>query len=916
MILCLIACLSIVTVGVVDVSAASQLQFTGTSNRHSIDMSVTKFSNAASYRFYYRIQKSNGSWTSWKSITKSASSLKASGNKLTYSMYLDELSPYSSVTSLSGTYKKYDNQGFAVMYDVRALNKNGSFLTSSVDKTLYWLPSPSVDSVEFVKLNSQSEKDNDGKWYMALYADDSYAYGKSYKNYNVFVRDANKNTWANISSAIVDDIKVGNNKWACVVDLEKAALKNYNNGSQDYRFTIRAKNADNTAFISSFFDTCFTVSKGLSGIYTRNLDNDSLDVTIKYVNGNNSSQSTVRYYSSFADAASAVENNRAGSTVTKANGKVMTYYDEYDIPVIKLLTNVSLTVRCEFTRSLTIDLNGKTLTCNGDAFLILDSDVVVKNGTINCNKANPGTFSMRRGSSVWSNSPTVYAIAAFKNLTLSDLVVNYTAPKSTYGSVIYVSNGNSFKAARCSIDVKDTSVTESKNLEGFEVCNYNFASFIDCKFSGNARMNTCGIRIIGCGTFDVDGCNSSINHLTGAAATDSDGSSVTTSAGNALAVNVPSGKTGYISYKKPCEIFGGNAAMGTSGEGTLNIYDGHYHDFEHGGIYNTIDGVLNVKGGLFESTPKTDARAENYAEGVNTDGSYKLTRHGGFYMYSSAKGMVNIENAHLKGGGCGLRVKWGGSADAVVNIKNSIIEGTHAIAIDGGTVNIGENVTTIWNENLNSYGDPVGYEFFSGYKWSYPNTVKINRLNSETDKIESCHIDPDYPRINSMKGDDGTAVIGWTVYPYAVKYRVYYRNANGSWSALGTTKDLTFTDTTIKNGETRIYTVRAIDSNGQFCSSYKSEGWSFNNCPNVKAITNVKAGGARLAWDKYYGATYYRVYEVTSSGYKRIAETTSKSYVDTSIVKGQTKTYTVRALNSKHEWVSYFNEDGWTFTKP
>lgn len=166
-----------------------------------------------------------------------------------------------------------------------------------------------------------------------------------------------------------------------------------------------------------------------------------------------------------------------------------------------------------------------------------------------------------------------------------------------------------------------------------------------------------------------------------------------------------------------------------------------------------------------------------------------------------------------------------------------------------------------------------------------------------------------------MKGDDGTAVIGWTVYPYAVKYRVYYRNANGSWLALGTTKDLTFTDTTIKNGETRIYTIRAIGSDGQFCSDFKSDGWSFCTYPSMKKITSLKAGGAKLTWDKYPGAVYYRVYEITQSDYKRIKEVKTEYCIDESIVKGQNKAYTIRALDKDKNFISYFNTKGWSFTK-
>ncbi len=923
LVLCLVMCIMLASVGITPYSAASVLSINATANRHSLDVATSTVKNAGYYRFYYSIQKKDGSWTGWKSYDKTPGSLIAKNGKLTYSMYISELSPYANLTTLSSTYRLYPNEGYRVRYDVRALNSSKKHITdSNSTKYTYWLPTPKADSVEFVKLNDKSEKSKNGKWYMAIYANDSYTNGTHFKGYIPHVWNPTKKVWVNISSAVDKYVSVGNNRYACVIDLTKAALNKYVPSGTKYEFTLRGKSGDN--YRGTYFgDSAFVVDKKLVDVYTNKTGNattgKAAGFTVTYVNSNSVKPSSVRYYTSFDAAAKAIVNNNAGNNVSQsnANKKVMTYEGEYGEPVIKLLSNTALGSRVHFNCPVTIDLNGKTLTCNDTKLIVLENGGFVKNGKLRCNKSKTESFKLQRDGVSFGQSSTTDAIVSFDNIELCDLYIDYTASCIESTDVVHLScrlsDNKDAEIKRCAINVNDTNrkvgiSSGSESISGFGVNCYRSVSFMDCQFSGNDTRWTDGIDIYGCSRVNIDGCDSAINRSVGAKCVDSDGSSGITAAGNALVICVPEKGVNNISYKKPCEMFGGNAAMGVSGEGTLNIYNGHYHDFEHGGIYATMNGTLNVKGGLFESTPVTDKRAEYYNEGHLDDGTPRVTRHGGFYSYTGAKGTVNIENTHIKGGTHGLRVKWGGSANITFNIKNSVIEGeTNAIAIDGGTINFGENVKTIWNKNKTAYGDPKGYEIYTGHPWSYPELVKINGKSSV--------IGPRFPYLKSAKDIAANkATLVWRFYPQAAKYRVERSYDGVSYKTLTTTSSLTYTDSENRNDPVRYYRITALNAKGNRIGDIR-EPYALSFYPQITQARSLSKG-LELSFDKYKGAASYRIYYKNDKGsWTRLEDIKKTKYIDTSIAKGETRTYTIRALDKNGNHLSYFKKDGYTFTR-
>lgn len=146
-------------------------------------------------------------------------------------------------------------------------------------------------------------------------------------------------------------------------------------------------------------------------------------------------------------------------------------------------------------------------------------------------------------------------------------------------------------------------------------------------------------------------------------------------------------------------------------------------------------------------------------------------------------------------------------------------------------------------------------------------------------------------------------------------FRVYRRTADTGWTRLEQTTDDHYTDTTAEIGTVYYYTVRMIDSTyTRFLSDFiSSSPVSYSVYPYVSDIENV-ISGARLSWYRYSGASSYRVYYRSLTGWTRIAQVSGTSYTDTAVKNGMYRIYTVRALDSDNEFISDFNTMGWSNT--
>ena len=132
-------------------------------------------------------------------------------------------------------------------------------------------------------------------------------------------------------------------------------------------------------------------------------------------------------------------------------------------------------------------------------------------------------------------------------------------------------------------------------------------------------------------------------------------------------------------------------------------------------------------------------------------------------------------------------------------------------------------------------------------------------------------------------------------------YRVYRRGAGQTtWTYLGTTKNLYFIDSAVKNknGEYFRYTVIA---DGGYHSKFDTTGLYLRRLanPTLNSATSTSAG-ITVKWGKVAGSSGYYVYRKTAnSTWTRVGVVSgvnNLSYLDKTAKKGTTYTYTVRAV--------------------
>lgn len=153
------------------------------------------------------------------------------------------------------------------------------------------------------------------------------------------------------------------------------------------------------------------------------------------------------------------------------------------------------------------------------------------------------------------------------------------------------------------------------------------------------------------------------------------------------------------------------------------------------------------------------------------------------------------------------------------------------------------------------------------------------------------------PELISAQGTADGIRISWKPSTGAVKYRVFFKNSAGSWSRLGTTTETSFLDTEVASGKTYVYTVRCMDANENYISSFYGEGISgkFLSAPVVSAANGAE--GVDIRWNAVDGAENYRVYYYGSRGWTKLTDTTETAFTDTDVSSNHTYTYTVRCIN-------------------
>lgn len=172
------------------------------------------------------------------------------------------------------------------------------------------------------------------------------------------------------------------------------------------------------------------------------------------------------------------------------------------------------------------------------------------------------------------------------------------------------------------------------------------------------------------------------------------------------------------------------------------------------------------------------------------------------------------------------------------------------------------------------------------------------------------------PKITKFESTSGGVKISWGAVSGARQYRVYRKAENGSWKKLRQTFSTSATDGSVSVGASYTYTVRCVDADGDFTSSYYKNGWSYTYAgiavPQFGEIISTP-DGIKMQWSAVSGASSYRLYRKNSSGkWAKLAETASTEFTDSDVALGKDYTYTIRCLNAKRVLVSDYVRSGWS----
>jgi len=189
-------------------------------------------------------------------------------------------------------------------------------------------------------------------------------------------------------------------------------------------------------------------------------------------------------------------------------------------------------------------------------------------------------------------------------------------------------------------------------------------------------------------------------------------------------------------------------------------------------------------------------------------------------------------------------------------------------------------------------------------------TVKTSNGKTATCKVT---VSLPTPQITGLANTTGGIKVSWSKVNGAYGYRVYQKTSNG-WKRIKNTTATSFTDSTVNANQTKTYTIRCINKNGKTISGYNSKGWSKKYTPVAPTISKLEntTGGIKLSWNKITGVYGYRVYAKTSSGWKKLKDTTATNLTDSAVSANQTKTYTIRCIDKNGKTVSGYNSKGWS----
>jgi len=182
-------------------------------------------------------------------------------------------------------------------------------------------------------------------------------------------------------------------------------------------------------------------------------------------------------------------------------------------------------------------------------------------------------------------------------------------------------------------------------------------------------------------------------------------------------------------------------------------------------------------------------------------------------------------------------------------------------------------------------------KYYSSWEYATGKTKTISKLKA-----------PAVKATNDSK--TGKNQLKWKAVTNADLYRVYRKaSKDGSYESVGTTSKTSFTDKEAVAGKKYYYRVKAVFSTNENLNSSYSKTVT-RLCDLAKpsiTLSNSSKGKIKVSWKAVDKASYYRVYyKAPGKSWKLVKSTSSKSYTKSSLKKGKTYQFKVKAIYKKN----------------
>ena len=333
----------------------------------------------------------------------------------------------------------------------------------------------------------------------------------------------------------------------------------------------------------------------------------------------------------------------------------------------------------------------------------------------------------------------------------------------------------------------------------------------------------------------------------------------------------------------------GNIEYGAAGRVTadnwqekapLTIEAGSF-DGEFVATSDTIEEAnIEISGGRFTNPLKDEFCAEGYEATSFADGMYGVCKH-------SVKRVIESQEKTCETNGYD-------------KIKCTDCEYTITIEY----ITAGHSFTIYTSDNNATYFEDGTKTASCNYGCGKTDTLPDNGSKKLLGKTSSISVSETK---NSIK-------LTWKKVADADGYKLYlYDYTTGKWEHLTYTSELTFTHKSLEAGTRYRYAVKAYILDGEekvFADKFTTRSTYTKPLPptTVKA-SNTTTKTTTISWNKVTGATKYRVYRKTSTGWKAIATVESLSYNVRAMKANTSYTFAVKpciTYDSKDIWASSY----------